>query len=214
MLHGMLKQLVEKEHSTLTNETQEPTSKAELDGIAKDKATELKQAERAFNDLRKAGSAADLVAASTAVVKATRSAEASRKEADTFELVAVYTSLRELVMAGIVGSVDNAMLAKHDITSVTITIPVSTDEAVTIEKVTVNTLGKRTVVKSSGGNGTRTRYVYGPGKLNSRQLVEEHGADEVGQERAEATLADPSKYGLTHLADRIAKKLDFDKVPA
>ncbi|KKN47213.1 hypothetical protein LCGC14_0665020, partial [marine sediment metagenome] len=87
-------------------------------------------------------------------------------------------------------------------------------DAVDADKVVVNTLGKRTVTRSTGEGGTRSRYVYGPEGLNSRQVVEQHGADEVGDERRDATLAEPSKHGLTHLADRIAKKLEWDKTPA
>ena len=104
-------------------------------------------------------------------------------------------------------------MAKHEVSAIVITVPVGTDGPVDADKLVVNTLGKRTVVKS-GGNGTRTRYVYGPEKLNSRQVVEAQGADEVGEERMQQTLDDPSKFGLTHLADRIAGKLGWDKVPA
>ena len=187
-------------------------TKQELDESAKVAANELAEANKAFEALRKDGSAEDLVKASNIVVKAANSAKRSRHEADTFELVAVYESIRAVTMSHVVKAVDMALLAKHDVNSITITVPVQS-EPVAAEKLTVNTLGKRTVVKSSG-NGSRTRYVYGPDKLNSRELVEAFGADEVGAEKASATLDEPSKYGLTHLADRIAKKLDFDKVPA
>ena len=187
-------------------------TKQELDESAKVAAAELADANKAFESLRKDGSAEDLVKASNIVVKAANSAKRARHEADTFELVAVYEGIRAGVNSVIAKSFDMAMLAKHDVNSVTITVPVQS-EPIELDKVTVNTLGKRTVVKS-GGNGSRTRYVYGPDKLNSRELVEAFGADEVGADKASATLDEPSKYGLTHLADRIAKKLDFDKVPA
>ena len=186
-------------------------TKQELDESAKVASAELAEANKAFEALRKAGSAEELVKASNLVVKAANSAKRSRHEADTFELVAVSESIRASVLP-LVSKFDMAMLAKHSVNSVTITVPVQS-EPVEAEKLTVNTLGKRTVVKS-GGNGSRTRYVYGPDKLNSRELVESFGADEVGADKASATLDEPSKYGLTHLADRIAKKLDFDKVPS
>ena len=187
-------------------------TREELEATAKTSANELTASTKAFEDLRKSGSAEDLVKAANVVTKATRSAQATRHEADTFELVAVYEGIRASILP-LVSKFDMAMLAKHDITSVTITVPVQS-EPVEAEKVTVNTLGKRTVIKSGGNGGSRTRYVYGPDKLNSRELVEAFGADEVGDAKSQATLDEPSKYGLTHLADRIAKKQGFDKVPA
>lgn len=188
-------------------------TKQELDEAAKVAANELAEANSAFQSLRADGSAEDLVKASQLVVKATKQAERSQHEAETFELVAVYGSIRADVMK-IANKIDMPMLAKHDVKSVTITIPVDAENAVDVEKLTVNTLGKRTVVKSSGNGGSRTRYVYGPEKLNSRQLLEQYGPDELGDEKTQATLDEPSKHGLTHLADRIAKKRGFDKVPA
>ena len=187
-------------------------TKEELDQAAKSAAAELKTAEQAFESLRKAGSAEDLVKASTAVVKATRTATSTAHDAVTFELVAVYEGIRSSVMP-LIAKIDMGLLTKHEVKSISISVPVQA-EPVTADKVTVNTLGKRTVTKSAGNGGSRTRYVYGPDGLNSRQLVEQYGADEVGDEKATATLDEPSKYGLTHLADRIAKKLDYDKVPA
>ena len=190
------------------------TEKEALDELAATATNELGEATKAFESLRKNGSAEELVKAANTVTKATSAAKKAQHEAETFELVAVYTGIRAAVMPIATKSIDFGMLIKHEVKSVVITIPVMEDGSVDVEKVSVNTLGKRTVVKSSGNGGSRTRYVYGPEGLNSRQLVEQFGAVEVGSEKAEATLAEPSKYGLTHLADRIAKKLDFDKVPA
>lgn len=189
------------------------STKDELELVAKTANDEMAEATNVFEALRKGGSASDLVKAANTVTKATRVAEKAQHEADTFELVGVYEAIRAVAVKYVIGAVDMAMLAKHDVKAVTITVPVQT-EPVEPDKIVVNTLGKRTVLKASGNGATRTRYVYGPEKLNSRQLVEQYGADEVGDERAEATLDEPSKYGLTHLADRIAKKQDFDKVPA
>lgn len=188
------------------------STKDELDAVAKTATDELAEANAAFQELRASGSAEELVKAANVVTKATKQAERSQHEAATFELVAIYEHIRADVLK-IAGKIDMSMLLKHDVKSVTITVPVQA-EPIEPDKLTVNTLGKRTVVKSGGNGGSRTRYVYGPEKLNSRQLVEQYGADEVGAEKATATLDEPSKYGLTHLADRIAKKLDFDKVPA
>lgn len=188
-------------------------TREELEAVATEAGKLLKSAQSDFEKLRTSGSAEDIVKGATAVVKAKRTAEVSQHEADTFELVGIYEGIRGAVHTSIVNKIDMRMLAKHDVKSVTITVPVQA-EPVELDKVTVNTLGKRTVTRSTGDGGSRTRYVYGPEKLNSRQVVEAHGADEVGQEKAQATLDEPSKYGLTHLADRIAKKLDWDKVPA
>ncbi len=186
-------------------------TKQELDTVASESKTDLGKAQKAFEDLRKNGSAEDLVKAAHTVTTATRSYGKAQTEADTFELVAVYGAIRAAIVP-LVAKFDMATMAKHDVGSIAITIPVSVDP-VDAALVVVNTLGKRTVVKGSG-NGSRTRYVYGPDKLNSRQVVEAEGAAEVGAEKAEATLAEPSKFGLTHLADRIAGKLGWDKVPA
>jgi len=186
-------------------------TRQELEVIAKDAKSAFEAANKEFTGLRKDGSAADIVKAATTVTKAERAATKSQSDVDTFELVAVYEGIRAAVLP-LVHKFDMATMGRHEIANVTITVPVG-PEPVEADKVVVNTLGKRTVVKS-GGNGSRTRYVYGPEGLNSRQVVEQHGADEVGDERRDATLAEPSKHGLTHLADRIAKKLEWDKTPA
>ncbi len=186
-------------------------NKDELVALASETKTEVGKAQKAFEALRASGSAEELVKAAHVVTTATRAYSKAQHEADTFELVAVYGAIRAAV-APLVAKFDMATMGKHDVSAITITVPVST-EPLDIEKLVVNTLGKRTVVKG-GGNGQRTRYVYGPDKLNSRQVVEAHGADEIGAERTQATLDEPSKFGLTHTADRIAKKLDWDKVPA
>ena len=187
-------------------------TKEELVAVASEAKTELGKAQKAFEDLRKSGSAEDLVKAAHTVTTATRAQTKAQHESDTFELVAVYESIRAAVLTA-AAKFDMAMLARHDVPAIVITVPVGTDGPVDADKLVVNTLGKRTVVKS-GGNGTRTRYVYGPDKLNSRQVVETAGEAEVGAERMQQTLDDPSKFGLTHLADRIAGKLGWDKVPA
>lgn len=188
-------------------------TKDELVALASETKAGVNKAQKAFEGLRAGGSAEDLVKAAHEVTTAARAFKKAQHEADTFELVAVYEAVRAAVLKGVTASIDMPMLLKHEVASVIITVPVG-DGPVEADKLVVNTLGKRTVVKASGGNGSRTRYVYGPDRLNSRQVVEQHGADEVGPERAEATLAEPSKFGLTHLADRIAGKKDWDKVPA
>ena len=188
------------------------STKQELDTVASESKSDLGKAQKAFEDLRKSGSAEDLVKAAHIVTTATRSHGKAQTEADTFELVAVYETIRAAALPLAPGGKVTETLLRHNVASITITIPVQT-EPINAEQVIVNTLGKRTVVKGSG-NGTRTRYVYGPDKLNSRQVVETEGAAEVGEEKAAATLAEPSKFGLTHLADRIAGKLGWDKVPA
>jgi len=187
-------------------------TKEELVALASETKADLGKAQRAFENLRKDGSAEDLVKAAHTVTTATRTQSKAQNEADTFELVAVYEAIRAAVLPLTV-KFDMAMMAKHNVDALLIGIPVTTDGPVDADKLVVNTLGKRTVIKS-GGNGSRTRYVYGPDKLNSRQLVEQHGEAEVGAGKTQATLDEPSKFGLTHLADRIAKKLDMDKVPA
>ena len=187
-------------------------TKQELDTVASESKTDLGKAQKAFEDLRKNGSAEDLVKAAHTVTTATRSYGKAQTEADTFELVAVYETIRAAILSLTPKAFDMATMARHNVAAVTITVPVG-DGPVESDKLVVNTLGKRTVVKGAG-DGSRTRYVYGPDKLNSRQVVEAEGAAEVGAEKAEATLAEPSKFGLTHLADRIAGKLGWDKVPA
>ncbi len=185
-------------------------SKEELVALASETKAEVGKATKAFESLRSGGSAEELVKAAHVVTTATRAFTKAQHEADTFELVAVYEAIRAAVFP-LVAKFDMATMLKHNVSTVTITVLVS-ERPVDAAEMIVNTLGKRTVTKA--GNGSRTRYVYGPDRLNSRQLVEAHGADEVGAERSAATLAEPSKFGLTHLADRIAKKLGFDKLPA
>lgn len=187
-------------------------TKEELVALASETKADVNKAQKAFEDLRKQGSAEDLVKAAHTVTTATRAHTKAQHEADTFELVAVYEGIRAAVLP-LTAKIDMAMLEKHDVNAVIVTIPIHTDGQIDPASIVVNTLGKRTVVKGSG-NGQRTRYVYGPDRLNSRQVVEQHGPDEIGAERTQATLDEPSKFGLTHTADRIATKLGWDKLPA
>ena len=187
-------------------------TKDELVALASEAKTVQSKAQKAFEDLRKAGSAEDLVKAAHTVTTASRAFTKAQHEADTFELVSVYEAIRAGILP-LTSKWDVAMLQKHDVSAVTITVPVGVDMPVESATIVVNTLGKRTVVKSNG-NGSRTRYVYGPDRLNSRQVVEAQGEGEVGAERTQQTLDEPSKFGLTHLADRIAGKLGWEKVPA
>ena len=188
--------------------------KAELVALASEAKTVQSKSQKAFESLRAGGSAEELVKAAHTVQTASRAYTKAQHEADTFELVAIYEAIRAAVLKGVgINESLTAVLLKHDVTAITITIPVSTDP-VDADKLVVNTLGKRTVVKSSNGNGSRTRYVYGPDRMNSRQVVEAQGEAEVGAARTQQTLDEPSKFGLTHLADRIAGKLGWDKVPA
>ena len=186
-------------------------TKDELVALASEAKTVQAKSQKAFEDLRKSGSAEDLVKAAHTVTTASRAFTKAQHESDTFELVAIYEGIRAAVLP-LTAKFDMRTLLKHDVSAVVITVPVG-EGAVDADKLVVNTLGKRTVVKSNG-NGSRTRYVYGPDRLNSRQVVEAQGEGEVGSERTQQTLDEPSKFGLTHLADRIAGKLGWDKVPA
>ena len=186
--------------------------KAELVALASEAKTVQSKSQKAFESLRAGGSAEELVKAAHTVQTASRAYTKAQHESDTFELVAIYEAIRAAVLP-LTTKFDMAMLAKHEVGSVVITVPVG-EGAVDADKLIVNTLGKRTVVKSGNGNGSRTRYVYGPDRMNSRQVVEAQGEAEVGAARTQQTLDEPSKFGLTHLADRIAGKLGWDKVPA
>ena len=187
--------------------------KAELVALASEAKTVQSKSQKAFESLRAGGSAEELVKAAHTVQTASRAYTKAQHESDTFELVAIYEQIRAGILP-LTSKWDVATLQKHDVSAVTITVPVGVDMPVESATIVVNTLGKRTVVKSSNGNGSRTRYVYGPDRLNSRQVVEAQGEAEVGAARTQQTLDEPSKFGLTHLADRIAGKLGWDKVPA
>ena len=187
-------------------------NKDELVAIASETKAVQNKAQKAFEDLRKSGSAEDLVKAAHTVTTAARAYTKAQHEADTFELVAIYEGIRAAVLP-LTTKFDMGMLLKHDVSAVTITIPVG-EGPVEADKLVVNTLGKRTVVKSGNGNGSRTRYVYGPDRLNSRQVVEAQGEAEVGAARTQQTLDEPSKFGLKQPADRSAGRLGGDKGPA
>lgn len=168
---------------------------------------------KAFEELRKEGSAEELVKAASTVTSTKRVMDKAEFEVNTFELVGIYEGIKEQTLKA-AEKWDFKTLLSKEITTVRIDVPFGSD-GIAVEQVSVNTLGRKVAVRASGGGGQRSRYVYGPDGQNSRDYVAAHGPEAgVEAEQIQKTLDEPSKFGLTHLADRIATKLGHEKTTA
>ena len=188
------------------------STKQELEIAVSEATAKAEGAVKAFEALRSKGTAAELVKAGALVTSTARAFVSAEREHNTFALVGIYESIKAAVLKlKIPSDTEAAVLLGHDVDSLNIHIPFGSD-GVDVEKVGVNTLGRKTRVASTGGGNGRGKNVYtGPdgAQLTSRELVELHG-DEVAGEQAAKVLDNPA-LGLTYMADRVAKAKGFEK---
>ena len=175
----------------------------------------LDEATATFDSSRD-GSMSDLLKAAKSVESAQREVAKADKQlkstayaVEHFATVGIYESIK----AAVAKASDKWPLSElltHDVHEVTIRVNIEDDGRA--GEIVVNTLGKKTrLASTNGGRRSRIAYVKGDESLNSRQLVEAYGIEELGEERTARVLDDPGRFGLTHAADSIATKLGYDK---
>lgn len=182
-------------------------------------ATEAKGAQESavkeFEAQRGTASIVDLGKLANTVTSATRKAESTARELADFALVGIYEAVRSSIFKSIekmLPKVDVVTLIDKGVSSLTITLPLNMD-VLEAEKIVVNTLGKRTVVRKGGGNGTRARWhMVSPSgeSMECREFLETHGDEAFGLDAkvtAQMVLEAPAKYGLSDYAARAGAKL-------
>lgn len=182
-------------------------------------ATEaLESATKDFEAQRGTASITDLGKLANAVTSATRKAESTARELADFALVGIYEGVKsQLLKLGdkLLTGADIATLLEKNVSTVTVSIPLTSD-GIEEERISVNTLGKRTVVRSSGGgNGTRSAWeMRGPNgeSMTCREFLETHGEvlgahKDGGATLCERVLAEPARYGLSDYAARAGQKM-------
>lgn len=180
--------------------------------------TVLETATHAFESQRATADVNALVKLGQAVTSATRNAERASRELADFALVGIYENVKSAVLKvtdKMLSAADVATLLDKGQSSVTVTLPL-TSEGVQADRVSVNTLGKRTVVRSGGGggNGQRAKWemrntATGEG-MSPRDFLEAHGDEAFGADAkvtAAMVLDAPARYGLTDYASRAGAKL-------
>ena len=160
-----------------------------------------------MTDLLKAAKAVESAQKDT--TKADKQLKSTAYAIEHFATVGIYESIKESVLkASNKWSLSD--LLTHDVHEVTIRVNI--DDNGSAGEVVVNTLGRKTrLASTNGGRRSRIAYVKDGESFNSRELVERHGADELGEERTAKVLDEPGRFGLTHAADSIATKLGYDK---
>lgn len=182
-------------------------------------ASEATQAQetavKAFEAQRGTASIVDLGKLANAVTSATRKAESTAKDLANFALVGIYEGIKSAMSKAsdkMLSGADIATLLDKQVSSLTITVPFSAD-GIDAEKIVVNTLGKRTVLRATGGNGTRARWhmVSASGEtMECRAFLETHGDEAFGPDAkvtAQMVLDKPAAYGLSDYAARAGAKL-------
>ncbi len=178
----------------------------------------LESAIKDFEAQRGTASIVDLGKLANAVTSATRKAESTARELSDFALVGIYEGVKAQVLKlgdKLLAGADIATLLEKNVSTVTIFVPFSS-EGIETERVSVNTLGKRTTVRASGGsNGTRSRWEMvndASGEaMECRAFLEMHGDAAFGADAkvtATMVLDAPAKYGLSDYAARAGAKLD------
>lgn len=188
----------------------------ELQAAVQDGTTKLEEAIKSFEGLRSKGSASDLVKAGGALTSLERALGKAQFELDTFALVGVYTSIKNAVVKAS-ANWDVRSLVEHDIATIRIDMPLGEGGVIDPEKVVVNTLGKKTVIRTGtgGGGGGRAKYEMkndNTGEtLAPRAFLEQFGQEALG-DIAGKVLAEPQRYGLVDYATRAGVKLGWTKV--
>lgn len=162
-----------------------------------------------MEDLLKAAKAVE--AAQKDIAKADKQLKSTAYAVEHFATVGIYESIK----AAVLKAADKWALSElltHDVHEVVIGFSINDDGSVATESMRINTLGKKTRIAGvSGGRRSKNVYVKDGVSLNSRELVEMHGTEELGEERTAKVLDEPGRFGLTHAADSIATKLGYDK---
>lgn len=178
----------------------------------------LEKAIKAFEAIRATGAIADILKLGNAVTTGTKVLERASRELADFELVGIYEAIKSgaLKMAEKVLSPGEVRtLQDKGVSSVTIMLPLTAD-SIEVERVSVNTLGKRTrVAATGGGNGARAKWHMvndaSGESMECRDFLEAHGEAAFGADAkvtAEMVLKAPAKYGLSDYAARAGAKLD------
>ncbi len=188
----------------------------ELQAAVRDGSSKLEEAAKAFEALRTKGTASDLVKAGGALTSLERALGKAQFELDTFALVGVYTTIRNAV-AKASGNWDINALVDHDVDHIRIDMPIVAGESIDPEKVSVNTLGKKTTIRTGTrtGGGGRAKYEMrndNTGEtLAPRAFLEQFGEEALG-DVAGKVLAEPQRYGLVDYATRAGVKVGWSKV--
>ena len=188
----------------------------ELQAKAAECASALESAIKAFEAGRGSATVTELVKLGQAVTSATRSSERSTAELANFELIGIYENVKAQVLKlgdKLLTAADIETLMLKGMSSVTITLPL-TVKGIDPERISVNTLGKRTKVASGGGNGTRARWemrnTSSGEAMECRAFLEAHGDEAFGADAkvtAAMVLNEPARYGLSDYAARAGAKL-------
>lgn len=179
--------------------------------------TALEAATQEFEAGRATADVNALVKLGQTVTSATRNLERASADLANFALVGVYEQVKQAVLKlgeKMLTGADIATLLSKNVSSVTVMIPLSA-EGIDPERVSVNTLGKRTVVRSGGGgNGQRAKWemrnTSSGETLSPRDFLQAHG-DVLGEHKDggplyERVLAEAARYGLTDYAARAGAK--------
>jgi hypothetical protein len=122
-------------------------------------------------------------------------------------------SMQQAIEAAVVAHID--ALAEFEVTALnvgSITFDGDGQPLVSLEAVGDKIPRKQRAVRksSNGSGGTRSRktYVLNGARFSSREFVEQHGAELLtGKVSVQDVLDNPTKHGLSHVADRLAGKM-------
>ena len=190
---------------------------AELQVKANEATQALDSATKDFEAQRGTASIVDLGKLANAVTSATRSAERAGVELANFALVGIYENVKSGILKlgdKLLSGADIATLLEKNVSTVTVSIPLTSD-GIETERVSVNTLGKRTTVRAAGtGNGTRARWEMRSASgesLECRAFLESDyglalGEHKDGGPMRDRVLAEPARYGLSDYAARAGQK--------
>ncbi len=192
----------------------------ELEQTVREAADALGSAVKAFEAGRGTAAVADLVKMGNAVTSNTRTLERATRELADFELVGIYEAVkagvRKLVESNkALGPGEVETLQGKGVSTVTIVVPLLAN-SVDHDRVSVNTLGKRTrVAATGGGNGARAKWHMvndaSSESMECRDFLEKYGEQAFGADAkvtAQMVLDAPAKYGLSDYAARAGAKLD------
>lgn len=189
----------------------------ELEAQESESYSALDTATKAFEAVRATASITDLQKLANAVTTATRTAERAATELANFALIGIYEQVKSVLLKlgdKLLTGADIATLLDKNVNSVTVTLPLTAD-GIEAGRIAVNTLGKRTVVKSGGGgNGQRAKWLMrntaDGATMSPRDFLEAHGDEAFGADAkvtAQMILDKPAAYGLTDYAERAGAKL-------
>ncbi len=188
-------------------------TKQELEIAVNEATAKLEEAVKSFEAMRAKGTAADLVKSAGLVTNLTKLLTRAQREHETFALVGIYEGIKAEVLKI---RFDTKTLLAHQVEYLNIQVPFG-DAGVDVEKIVVNTLGRKTRVASTGGGGGGGRAKYemrnddSGETMTPRDFLEQFGEDALG-DVAGKVLAEPSRYGLVDYAARAGAKVGWSKV--